>query len=89
MIGPPHCDGGKTVTALLSERETLSTEIYTGKKWVKLPLSSDRLAIFPSAAINRSLDISPTLHRILVNKRIPVEEPQKRNITLLLTVRPL
>ena len=88
LIGDPHCDGTKIVTALLSERETLTTEIYTGQQWVKLPLSSDRLAIFPSQQIDPRLGILPTLHRVLIQKHPPVEQPTKRNITLTLTVLP-
>lgn len=88
IIGSPHYDGAKIVTALLSERDTLTTEIHTGQQWITLPLNSDRLAIFPSWKIDRGLGIHPTLHRILVQKHPTVQQPAKRNITLTLTVRP-
>jgi hypothetical protein len=88
IIGSPHCDGSKILTAMLSERETLTTEIYTGQQWLTLPLTSDRLTIIPSLKINPHLGILPTLHRILVQKHPPIDQPAKRNITLSLTVRP-
>lgn len=85
IIGAPHCDGGKIITALLSERATLTTEVYTGNKWETLPLTSDLLAILPSAQLDPQLEISPTLHRILIKDRLNGERPVKPNITLLLT----
>ena len=88
IVGDPHYDGTKIVTALLSERETLTTEIHTGKQWVKLPLSTDRLAIFPSQQIDPGLGIHPTFHRILIQEHPPMEPPVKRNITLCLTALP-
>ncbi len=88
IVGDPHYDGTKIVTALLSERETLTTEIYTDKQWVELPLSTERLAIFPSQQLDPGLGIDPTFHRILVQQHPPVEPPVKRNITLCLTALP-
>ena len=88
LVGDPHYDGTKIVTALLSERDTLTTEIYTGKQWVELPLASDRLAIFPSRQIDPHLGILPTLHRILIQRHPPAEQPAHRNLTLCFTVLP-
>lgn len=88
VIGGRHTDGSKIVTALLSERETLTTEVETGQRWVELPLSTDRLAIFPSARLDPRLGILPTWHRILIQTQPPIEQPVKRNITLSLTVQP-
>ncbi len=88
VIGGPHTDGSKIVTALLSERETLTTEVETGQRWVGLPLSTDRLAIFPSARLDPRFGILPTRHRILIQTQPLVEQPVKRNITLSLTVQP-
>ncbi len=88
IIGDPHYDVSKIVTALLSERETLTTEIHTGKQWIELPLDSERLAIFPSQQIDPHFGILPTLHRILVQNHTPIEPPTKPNLTLCLTVRP-
>jgi hypothetical protein len=88
LIGSPHCDGSKILTAMLSERETITTEIYTGQQWLTLPLTSDRLAIIPALEMNPHLGILPTLHRILVQENHPIEQLPKRNITLSLTVCP-
>jgi hypothetical protein len=88
LIGTPHCDGSKILTAMLSERETLTTEIYTGQQWLTLPLTSSHLSIIPSLKINPHLGILPTLHRILVQEHPPLKQPVKRNITLSLAVRP-
>lgn len=88
IIGDPHYDGTKILTALLSERETLTTEIYTGEHWAELPLDSDRLAIFPAQQIDPNFGILPTLHRVLVKQHSPSEPTVGRNITLSLTVIP-
>jgi hypothetical protein len=88
IIGSPHCDGSKILTALLSERETITTEIHTGQQWLPLPLRPDRLTIIPALEIDPQLGILPTLHRILVQENHPLKQPPKRNITLMLTVCP-
>jgi hypothetical protein len=89
IIGSPHCDGSKIVSALLSERQTITTEIHTGQEWLTLPLTPDRLTIIPALEIDPHLGILPTWHRILVQENKPLEQPSKRNITLSLTVCPL
>jgi hypothetical protein len=88
LIGSPHCDGSRILTALLSERETITTEIHTGQEWLPLPLTPDRLTIIPALEIDPHLGILPTWHRILVQDNPPSEPPPKRNITLMLTVCP-
>jgi hypothetical protein len=85
IIGAPHCDGGKMVTALLSERATLTTEVYADQQWKTLPLTSHLLAILPSVQLDHRLGISPTLHRILIKDCLNGEQPAKPNITLSLT----
>lgn len=84
IVGAPHCDGGKILTALLSERGTLSTELHTGQQWQTLPMSSRTLAILPSKQMDPQLGIPPTLHRILIKDRLN-GVPAKPNITLSLT----
>ena len=84
IIGAPHYDGGKIVSALLSERETLTTEIYTGQRWEALPLTSDTLAVLPSKQVAHLLDIPPTKHRILIKDNLN-GTPNKPNIALSLT----
>jgi hypothetical protein len=88
IIGSPHCDGSKILTAFLSERETITTEIHTGQQWLPLPLTPDRLTIIPALEIDPRLGILPTCHRILVQENHPMGQPPKRNITLMLTVCP-
>jgi hypothetical protein len=88
IIGSPHCDGSKILTALLSERETITTEIYTGHQWLTLPLKPDRLTIIPAEEIHSDIGIIPTWHRILMQEDHPHEQQPKRNITLSLTVCP-
>jgi hypothetical protein len=88
IIGSPHCDGSKIVSALLSERETITTEIHTGQRWLPLPLTPDRLTIIPAVEIDSHLGILPTWHRILVQENHPVDQPAKRNFTLSFTVCP-
>lgn len=85
IVGAPHCDGGKILTALVGDRSTLTTEVYTGRQWKTLPLTSSRLAILPSQQIDRRLGIEPTLHRILIQDRLHADQPVKRNITLCIT----
>ena len=85
VVGAPHCDGSKILTVLLGDRDTLTTEVYTGQRWNTLPVTSNRLAILPSKQIDRRLGILPTLHRILIQDRLHAERPVKRNITLCIT----
>jgi len=88
IIGIPHRDGSKIVSALLSERENITTEIHTGQQWLTLPLTPDRLTVIPALEIDSRLGIVPTWHRILVQENHTVEQPAKRNITLTLAVCP-
>jgi hypothetical protein len=88
IVGAPHCDGSKILTALLSERETITTEIHTGQQWLPLPLTPDRLTIMPALEIDPHVGILPTWHRILVQQNHSLEQSPKRNVTLMLTVCP-
>lgn len=85
VVGAPHCDGSKILTVLLGDRDTLTTEVYTGRQWKTLPLTSNHLAILPAKQIDRRLGILPTLHRILIQDRLLAEQPVKHNITLCIT----
>lgn len=85
VVGAPHCDGSKILTVLLGDRDTLTTEVYTGQRWNTLPVTSNHLAILPSKQIDRRLGILPTLHRVLIQDRLHAERPVKRNITLCIT----
>ncbi|MCA9422069.1 MAG: hypothetical protein KC592_13690 [Nitrospira sp.] len=85
-IGAGHVDGSKLLTGLASERDILTTQIYTGERWVDLPLTSDSLAIFPSQKITKEFGFAPTVHRILMEKETPSGGGTKRNVTLSLSI---
>ena len=87
MIGDPHVDGSKILTALVSDRDVLITEIYDGKRWLELPLSPDALAIFPSKRVSTiPLGVPPTLHRVLMRQKRHDSELPRANVTLSLCV---
>ena len=83
LIGRPHVDWARMVTALAGDRDVLRTEIYVRKQWVELPLAPHSLAIFPSGQLDRSLGIAPTPHRVLMMNG---ERPStgRPNVTLVL-----
>jgi hypothetical protein len=89
LIGEPHVDN-KILTALISDRDVIKTQVYDEKQeqWVTLPLTIDSLAFFPARLMNKKLKISPTLHRILLSKTRDREEVLRPNITLNLSVVP-
>lgn len=85
LVGAPHCDGSKILTVLLGDRDTLTTEVYTGQQWKTLPVTANRLAILPSEQMDSRLGIVPTLHRILIQDRLHAKQPVKHNITACIT----
>lgn len=89
LIGEPHVDN-KILTALISDRDIIKTQVYDEKQeqWVSLPLTIDSLAFFPARLMNKKLKISPTIHRILLSKVRDREEVLRPNITLNLSVVP-
>lgn len=89
LIGEPHVDN-KILTALISDRDIIKTQVYDEKQeqWVTLPLTIDSLAFFPARLMNKKLQISPTIHRILLSKTRDGEEVLRPNITLNLSVVP-
>ena len=87
LVGEPHVDGPNFLTALMSDRDLLCTEVHgTGSGWIELPLSTDSLAIFPSKQLSKISTILPTFHRILFKKTNGPGEINKPNITLNLSV---
>ncbi|MGI9542522.1 MAG: hypothetical protein ACR2MX_04635 [Cyclobacteriaceae bacterium] len=87
LVGEPHVDGPNILTALISNRDLLCTEVHGGKAgWVELPMSTDTLAIFPSEQLGKISTISPTTHRILFKETDDPGEINKPNITLNLSV---
>lgn len=86
-IGPPHTDGIRTLTLLAGERDTIFTEIYDGKRWHEIPLTSKSLYILPSEFLSNKIGIKPTFHRISIRNNIGVNsESSKPNVTLLLGI---
>ncbi|GJL78633.1 MAG: hypothetical protein NPINA01_16220 [Nitrospinaceae bacterium] len=69
IIGNAHTDG-RLITCLLSLRTSIKTEIFDGKKWIELPLSTGSLAIFPGRGLER-YGIQGTWHRILNLTKAP------------------
>ena len=89
LVGEPHVDGPNMVTAVISERDLLCTEVHGGKAgWVELPMSTDSLAIFPSKQLSKISTILPTVHRILYKGTDDLATKIKPNITLNLSVVP-
>ncbi len=87
LVGEPHIDGPNILTALMSDRDLLCTEVHGGEAgWLELPLSTEALAIFPSEQLGKMSTILPTVHRILFKKTNSSGEINKPNITLNLSV---
>jgi hypothetical protein len=86
LIGTPHVDDLKVVTALASDRNVIKTEVYDGRHWVELPLSYDSLAIFPSRQASKQLGVAPTWHRVLQIERDDEPATLRQNVTLSLAI---
>jgi hypothetical protein len=84
LIGHPHVDRGKVVTALASDRDVLRTEIHCNGVWHELPLDTRSLAILPSANMNGETGVPATLHRVLLSNCSGT--PLRRNLTLSLGI---
>ncbi len=82
----PHVDTGKAITALIGERSAVSTEIYDGKKWVDLPLSSTSLACFPGKNGGQPTRVAPSMHRVLIQNQASDPVIDSPNISILLGV---
>jgi hypothetical protein len=85
IVGDPHVDSEKVLTALASDRDVLITEVYDGKRWVELPLSPDTLTILPCEKMTK-YRVAPTVHRILIKDRTLTSTLSKSNATLGLAV---
>jgi hypothetical protein len=85
MIGDPHVDGNKILTALTSDRDVLVTEMYDGRDWLELPLSPNTLTIFPSKQ-SIPLGMTPTVHRILMKEQDHNSVSSSPNVTLSIAI---
>lgn len=88
LIGEPHVDGTKAITALASIRRSIRTEFIAGGEWHELALNASTLTVFPSAWLSDSLGVVPTVHRILVPSDPEPESDATPDITLSLSIIP-
>jgi hypothetical protein len=86
MIVNPHIDYDRVLTALISDRAVVGTEVFDGKNWVDLPLTPTSLAIFPSRDVGQHAGISPSLHRVYIKDQANCPVEQKPNITISIGV---
>lgn len=87
IIGAAHIDRTKTITALISDRDTLVTEVRDGRRWVTLPLTADSITVFPSRRIATCGKLQPTCHRVLMKTDSASQSTDCRpNITLSLGI---
>jgi hypothetical protein len=85
IVGDPHVDSEKVLTALASDRDVLITEVYDGKRWVELPLTPDTLTILPCEKMTK-YRVAPTVHRISIKEHTLTSTLSKSNVTLGLAV---
>jgi hypothetical protein len=87
IIGGPHIDEGKYITGLIGgRRHNLETEIFWGKRWIPLPVSSHTMAILPCLKISSLNSIPPTRHRVVLRSLFESEGPAAQNLTLSLSI---
>jgi hypothetical protein len=86
LIGDPHADSTKAVSALASDRDVIRTEVWDGRNWVELHLTPGSLAIFPSRKLVAQLGIMPTWHRILLTEPATEGVTRRLNATLSLGI---
>ncbi len=85
IVGPPHTDGIRSQTLLAGSRDSIVTEIYDGKSWHEIQLSTDSIYLFPGDYLSKEIGLEPTFHRYSMKKKINTdEESAKPNVTLLL-----
>ena len=85
-VGQAHVDGCRFLTILAGERDVMKTEAYSDGKWEELPISSDRVVIFPGTAYDPNNRIRPTIHRYSIRKQQPESAQKSLNLTLLLGI---
>lgn len=86
IVGEPHFDGSKAITALATVRRSIRTEFFVDEGWHELPLSSSALTVFPSAWLSDRLGVTPTLHRVLLTSGAGSASDMTPDITLSIAV---
>ena len=87
IVGGPHIDKSKFVTGLIGNRHNLQTQIFSGKRWIPVPVNADTITMFPGLKIGPLTKIPATRHRILMERPLDDEaNSSERNITLSLAV---
>jgi hypothetical protein len=85
-VGEAHVDGCRFMTLLASDRDVMKTEAYCDGKWEELPMTSDRLVMFPGSYFDPKNRVQPTIHRYSIRKEAPESAPRRPNLTLLLGI---
>jgi hypothetical protein len=80
-----HVDSAKILTALVGDRRRLKTEVFDGRAWVDLPVTTDAVALLPSLRIHSRSKIQPTCHRVVMSGDSPDRLPHVEH-TLALTI---
>jgi hypothetical protein len=86
VIGGPHVDEGKYITALIGCRHNLHTQIFWRKRCIPLPVTSETMTILPCLKISSLNNIPATRHRVVLQDPIKSESPIAKNITLSLSI---
>lgn len=86
IVGPPHVDTARPISMLASDRDVVSTYVYDGQEWAKLPLTTESLLVFPGKDCEEQLSIPATVHRYTMNKVAPTSSSGRLNLTMLLAI---
>jgi hypothetical protein len=86
IIGAPHVDSTKYITALTGSRHNLRTEVMEDDGWAEIPVAKGQLSVFPSGKMARVDSIPPTLHRVLICEPPGVRTSNAPNVSLSLAI---
>jgi len=81
IIGAPHIDDARVLTALVGDRDIVRTEVRTGGQWVELPITVSSVAVFPGVRLRNFADCRPTLHRVLMREDVSTRERPNVSLT--------
>jgi hypothetical protein len=86
VIGGPHVDEGKYITGLIGCRHNLHTQIFWGKRWIPLPVTSETMTILPCSKVSSLSNIPATRHRVVLQDSVGNESVTAKNVTLSLSI---